>query len=50
VNALMKTTNEGNDLFKTAIWTKSKQTLTVVMVTDPTDAKQKQLLLSLSSQ
>jgi hypothetical protein len=50
VNAIMETTNQDNDLFKTTIFSKGKQTLTVVMVTDPTDAKQKQLLLSLSSQ
>jgi hypothetical protein len=50
VNAIMETTNKDNDLFKTTIFSKNKQTLTVVMVTDPTDAKQKQLLLSLSSQ
>ena len=50
INAVMDTANEGNDLFKMAIWSKDKQTLTVMMVTDPTDEMQKQLLLSLSSQ
>jgi hypothetical protein len=50
INAIMETANEGNELFKMAIWSKDKQTLTVVMVTDPADAMQKQLLLSLSSQ
>lgn len=50
VNAIMETTNQDNELFKTAIWSKGKQTLTIVMITDPTDNAKKQLLLSLSSQ
>jgi len=50
VNAVMETANQDNELFKTALWSKGKQTLTVVMVADPTDNTQKQLLLSLSSQ
>jgi hypothetical protein len=50
VNAVLDSANQGNDLFKTAIYSKDKQTLTVVMVTDPTDQTQKQLLFSLSTQ
>ncbi len=50
VNAMMEAANQGNELFQTAIWSKSKQNLTVVMVTDPTDQTQKQLIFSLSSQ
>jgi hypothetical protein len=50
VNAMMEAANQGNELFKTALWSKGKQTLTVVMVTDPTDETQKQLILSLSTQ
>ena len=49
VNAMISTANEGNDLFKTAIWSKDKETLTLVMVTDPTDATKKQLIMSLST-
>jgi hypothetical protein len=50
INAVMGTANQGNDLFQTAIWSRGKQTLTVAMVTSPTDRKQRELLLSLSSQ
>lgn len=50
VNAMMEAANQGNELFQTAIWSKDKQTLTVVMMTDPTDQAQKQLILSLSTQ
>jgi hypothetical protein len=50
VNAVLDTANQGNELFKTAIWSKDKQNLTVVMVTDPTDQTQKNLLFSLSTQ
>jgi len=49
VNAIMETANQGNELFQTAIWSKDKQTLTLVMVTDPTDQTKKQLLFSLST-
>ena len=50
VNAVMEAANQGNDLFQTTLWSKDKQTLTAVMVTDPTDTTQKQLIFSLSSQ
>jgi hypothetical protein len=50
VNAVMEAANEGNDLFQTALWSKDKQTLTIVMVTDPTDETSKQLIFSLSGQ
>ena len=49
VNAMMDTTNEGNDMFQTAIWSKDKQTLTVVYAVDPTNQEGKVLILSLSS-
>ncbi len=49
MNAVMKTANEGNDLFKTAIWSKDKQTLALVMTTNPTDPNDEELLLSLST-
>ena len=50
VNAMMDTANQGNDLFQTAIWSKDKQTLTVVYSVDPTNQDEKILILSLSSQ
>ena len=49
VNAMMDTANQGNDLFQTAIWSKDKQTLTVVYSVDPTNQEEKVLILSLSS-
>lgn len=49
INAVMGAANQGNDLFQTAIWSKDKQTLTVVMVNGPTDKKQQELVLSLST-
>jgi len=50
LNAMMEAANQGNDMAKTALWSKDKQTLTLVMITDPTDSSQKQLIFSLSSQ
>ena len=49
LNAVMGAANQGNDLFQTAMWSKSKQTLTVAMIIDPGDRKQRELILSLSS-
>ncbi len=49
LNAVMQTANQGNDLFKIAVWSKDKQTLSVVMTTGPTDSMDKELLLSLST-
>ena len=49
INAVMGAANQGNDLFQTAIWSKGKQTLTVAMVTSPTDRKNRELILSLST-
>ena len=50
VNAMMEAANQNNELFQTALWSKGKQILTVVMVTDPTDETKKELILSLSTQ
>lgn len=50
VNAMMEAANQGNELFQTALWSKGKQTLTTVMITDPSDGTQKELILSLSTQ
>jgi hypothetical protein len=41
--------NQSNDLFKMNIYSKDKQTLTVMMLTDPSSNNQKTLLLSLNS-
>jgi hypothetical protein len=49
INAVMGAANQGNDLFQTAMWSKGKQTLTVAMVTNPTDKKQQELILSLAT-
>jgi hypothetical protein len=49
INAVMGAANQGNDLFQTAIWSKGKQTLTVVMSISSTDRKQHELILSLAS-
>jgi hypothetical protein len=50
INAVMGAANQGNDLFQTAIWSKGKQTLTAAMIASPTGKKERQLILSLSSQ
>lgn len=50
VNAMMEAANQDNELFQTAIWSKGKQTLTTVMITDPSDTTKKELILSLSTQ
>lgn len=49
VNAMMGAANQNNDLFQTALYSKGDQTLTVLMVIDPTDNSQKQLIFSLTS-
>jgi hypothetical protein len=47
---MMAQANQGNDLFQTTIFSKDKQTLTVIRVADPIDKSKVQLILSLSSQ
>lgn len=49
INTVMGAANQGNDLFQTSFWSKGKQTLTVAMIAVPTDKKQRQLILSLST-
>jgi hypothetical protein len=49
VNAVMEAANQDNELFQTALWSKDKQTLTIIMMTDPTDQTKKQLIFSLST-
>ena len=50
VNAMMEAANQGNELFQTAIWSKDKQILTVLLVTNPIDSAKKDLILSLTTQ
>jgi hypothetical protein len=50
IDSAMAQANAGNDVFRTANWQKGSQNLTVVMLTLPTDATQKELIVSLSSQ
>jgi hypothetical protein len=49
VNAMMEAANQGNELFQTALWSKDKQTLAIVMMTDPTDPAKKEMIMSLST-
>lgn len=49
-NQAMSQATQGNDLFQMTIFSKDKQTLTVMRVADPTDATKVQLILSLSTQ
>lgn len=47
INAVMGAANQGNELFQTSMWSRNKQTLTVVMAAGPSG--QRELILSLSS-
>jgi hypothetical protein len=47
---IMAQASQGNDLFQSNIYSKDKQTLTVIRVADPIDATKVQLVLSLSTQ
>ena len=49
INAMMNTANKGNDLFQTMIFSKGKQTLTIILTVSPTDASHKTLIQSLST-
>ncbi len=49
MSTIVRRENRGNDLFKTAIWSKDKQVLTVMMVINPLDPNDKALVLSLST-
>ena len=46
----MEQANQGNDLFRVANWQRGQQNVSIVMLTSPTDANEKQLIISLSSQ
>jgi hypothetical protein len=50
VSGIMDQANQGNSLFQTTNWQKGTQNVTVVMVVSPTNADEKQLIVSLSSQ
>jgi hypothetical protein len=49
-NQAMSQVNQDNELFQMTIYSKDKQTLTVMRIADPTDKAKVQLILSLSSQ
>ncbi len=49
VSGMLEQVNQGNDLFRTANWQKGKQNVTIVMLTSPIDAAQKELIVSLST-
>jgi len=49
INAMMNQANKGNELFQTSVWSKGKQTLSVIMNTNPTNRQEKTLILSLST-
>jgi hypothetical protein len=49
LNAVMNTANQASDMMKTMIFTKGKQNLTVLMMTDPIKRTDKTLILSLST-
>jgi hypothetical protein len=50
VSGIMEQANQGNDLFRTTNWQRGKQNVTVIMLMSPTDANQKELVISLASQ
>jgi len=50
VSGIMEQANQGNDLFRVANWQRGQQNVSIVMLTSPTDANEKQLIISLSSQ
>jgi curli biogenesis system outer membrane secretion channel CsgG len=50
VSGIMDQANQGNDLFHVANWQRGTQNVSIVMVTSPTNADEKQVLVSLSSQ
>jgi hypothetical protein len=47
---MMDQANQANTMVQTSIYSKDKQTLSVIRVADPTDATKVQLILSLSTQ
>ncbi len=49
LNAALAQENQANSPLKMQMFSKDKQTLTVMMLTDPTSANQKTLVLSLNS-
>ncbi len=50
MNEVMAAANQGDSGFNTTIWSRDDQTLTIVMIADPTSPGGKGLLLSLSTQ
>jgi len=49
VNSVMNTANQGNKMAQTEIFSKGKQTLTLLMTTNPIKTEEKTLILSLST-
>ncbi len=49
VNSIMDTATKASDMTHTMIWSKGKQTLTLLMLNLPAKAGQKELILSLST-
>ncbi len=49
VSGIMEQANQGNSMFQTANWQKGQQNVTVIMLTSPTDASVKELIVSLAS-
>lgn len=49
LNAVMNTANQASEFMKTMIFTKGKQTLTLLMMSNPTKPADKTLILSLST-
>jgi hypothetical protein len=47
--AAIQQANQGNDSFKTAMFSKDKQVLTVIMLADPVKKDNKQLIMSLNT-
>ncbi len=48
-NDVMNVVNQNNPMMQTAIWAKGKQNLTVMLVTNPVNKTEKNLILSLST-
>ncbi len=49
VSGVMDAVNQNNPMSQTAIWAKGKQNLTIIMVTNPINKTDKDLLISLST-
>lgn len=50
VSGIMEQANQGNDLFRIVNWQRGSQNVSVIMLTSPTNADEKELIISLSTQ